>query len=471
MTVAGRIARKEMTELARDGRLRWTSAIVLALLALAVLAGWRQYREQRALRDAAQQATRRDWLAQTPKNPHAAAHYGIFAFKPQQPLSLADRGVDAYTGVATFLEAHKENDAKYRPAQDATALARFGEWTAAAVLQLLIPLLIVLTGFSAFTGERESGLLRQLVAAGASPRDLLLGKATGLVAALALVLLPAAVLGGAALAVAGGAGDVAARALLLVLAYAAYFAVFVAAALAVSARASSSRVALLILLGFWAINALVALRALADVSRRAVPTPSALAFNRSLEDELSAGAEGADAALERRLVRQFGVSSADSLPFNMRGFALQLREAHGYVAFDARYGHLHDAFARQNRLQALGGVLAPLASVRFLSMSLAGTDYEQHWDFGQAAERYRRSLVKRMNLALMYAPPTPGGDVRGDTALWASLPAFVYEPPPVLAVLEQQQASLWVLLLWVVAASLLARWSVTTIRIDAAAGT
>ena len=94
-------------------------------------------------------------------------------------------------GVAVWLEAHKQNDFRYRPAQDATAVARFGELSAAAVLQLLVPLLIILLGFSAFAGERDLGTLRQLLSLGVRPRDLAAGKALGVASALGLLLVPA----------------------------------------------------------------------------------------------------------------------------------------------------------------------------------------------------------------------------------------------------------------------------------------
>ena len=71
------------------------------------------------------------WLGQTKKNPHSAAHYGVYAFKPKSPLAIVDTGIDPYMGVAVWLEAHKQNEFKYRPAQDRTAVGRFGEMTAA----------------------------------------------------------------------------------------------------------------------------------------------------------------------------------------------------------------------------------------------------------------------------------------------------------------------------------------------------
>ena len=59
---------------------------------------------------------------QPKKNPHSAAHYGVYAFKPKSPLALVDTGIDPYMGVAVWLEAHKQNEFKYRPAQDRTAV-------------------------------------------------------------------------------------------------------------------------------------------------------------------------------------------------------------------------------------------------------------------------------------------------------------------------------------------------------------
>ena len=183
-----RIARKEWLDLARDGRFRTTAAIVMVLLVAALAAGWRHHSEVRRQHDSAARATRTQWLNQGSKNPHSAAHYGVYAFKPRTQLSMVDSGVDPYLGVAAWLEAHKQNEFKYRPAQDRTALQRFGEMTAAEVLQLLVPLLIVLLTFGAFAAERESGTLRQLASLGVPLQRLAAGKALGIGAALAAVL-------------------------------------------------------------------------------------------------------------------------------------------------------------------------------------------------------------------------------------------------------------------------------------------
>jgi ABC-2 type transport system permease protein len=162
------IARREMMDLVRDGRFRWSAAITLGLLIGAFALGWQRYVDVSAQHRAARAATREQWLNQGSKNPHSAAHYGVYAFKPKMPLSLVDPGVDPYVGVATWLEAHKQNEFKFKPAQDSTALERLGGLTGATVLQLLIPLMIILLTFSAFSAEREQGTLRQVLSLAAS---------------------------------------------------------------------------------------------------------------------------------------------------------------------------------------------------------------------------------------------------------------------------------------------------------------
>jgi ABC-2 type transport system permease protein len=74
----------------------------------------------------AQESARKQWLGQGDKNPHSAAHYGSFAFRPKSTFSFLDFGTDTYTGTSVQLEAHKQNDILFSQAQDATVLLRFG---------------------------------------------------------------------------------------------------------------------------------------------------------------------------------------------------------------------------------------------------------------------------------------------------------------------------------------------------------
>ena len=98
----------------------------------ALAMGWMHYREVSSQHEVARRDTREQWLHQGSKNPHSAAHYGVYAFKPRIPLSLVDPGVDPYVGVAAWLEAHKQNEFKFKPAQDAM-LNLFGKKTTAVM--------------------------------------------------------------------------------------------------------------------------------------------------------------------------------------------------------------------------------------------------------------------------------------------------------------------------------------------------
>jgi hypothetical protein len=108
------IARKELTETLRDGRFRWSAGIVLVLLLASLFTSWRYVSTEINERELAKQGERKRWLNQDEKNPHSAAHYGNYAFKPKHLLSTLDDGTDAYTGVAVLLEAHHQNQFEYR---------------------------------------------------------------------------------------------------------------------------------------------------------------------------------------------------------------------------------------------------------------------------------------------------------------------------------------------------------------------
>jgi len=449
-----RIARKELTEMLRDGRFRALAGVVLAVSLVSLAAGWRHYDDLSRQHRTAQSATREQWLRQPNKNPHSAAHYGVYAFKPKSQLAIVDTGIDPYMGVAVWLEAHKQNEFKYRPAQDRTAVQRFGEMTAAETLQILVPLFIVLMTFSAFAGEREQGTLRQLLSLGVSRRTLALGKALGSAAALGLILVPATIAGVAALLLTSRDGLLASeptRAVWLAIVYLAYFAIVVAIALAVSARARSARLALVILLTFWFANGLVASRAIADLAAVLYPTPSAVAFQKALERELNDPAD-VRRRLDRRkaeLFQRYGVSTVDALPIAFSGISLQEGEEHGNEVFDRHYSRLFAQYERQNVVYRLGALAAPMLAVRSLSMGLSGTDFAQHRDFIDAAETYRRDIQRVMNEDIT-ANQKKGEVYLAGAALWQKVPDFEYSAPPTWWVLVNQRWSLAILGLWLV---------------------
>lgn len=470
-----KIARKEFTEMLRDGRFRVAAAIIFTLLLVSLLMGWTHFRSVNAQHETAQRTTREQWLNQGNKGPHSAAHYGVYAFKPKMPLSLVDQGVDNYTGVAVWLEAHKQNDLAYRPAQDSTAVARFGELTAATVLQILLPLLIVLLTFASFAGEREQGTLRQVVSLGVKKRDLAFGKALGTAAALLMLLIPATIIGVAALAFASENGAwlaSASRMVLIGISYLLYFAIFIAVSLTVSSLVRSSRVALVALLAFWIVNSLIAPRAAADAAKRVYPTPSAFEFTAAMESDVGKGINGHNQSnpqrqeLQRQMLAKYNVNRVEDLPFNFDGIALQAAEDYGYTVFDEHYGEMWGGFERQNKLQQVASIIAPVLAIRSLSMGLAGSDFTQHRDFANAAENHRRSMIRLMNDDLTRNSRSGDTTYVAGRNLWETLPRFEYQAPGVGHVLANQMWSIVGLLGWVIVSVGAMLFATTRLKVD-----
>jgi ABC-2 type transport system permease protein len=345
---------------------------------------------------------------------------------------------------------------------------RFGELTAATVLQLLLPLLIILLSFAAFAGEREQGTLRQLLSLGVPVKALAWGKALGIAGALCVLIVPAALLGVVALALTSENGMLeasAARLGWMLASYLLYFGIFIGFSLAVSARARSAQFALLALLAGWIINGLIAPRALADLARVAFPTPSAFAFQQAIDRDMKGDGHDLNEALKRRVLAEYKVSRVEELPVNFAGLSLQESEVHGNAIFDRHFSVLWNTYEQQDRLKQTAGIMAPMLAISSLSRGLAGTDFAQHRDFAQAAEQYRRLFIKQMNDDMTYHAGKQDFTYLAHPAVWASVPDFKYEAPATSWVLRQQRISLALLALWFMAAVFIALLATRRMRI------
>lgn len=447
------IARRELLDAWRDGRLRWAGGVSVLLLLVSLVLGAAHDRRQRDERATAARLERETWLEQGEKNAHSAGHQGVHVFKPVAPLAAFERGIEPFVGSTVFLEAHRQNHAAFLPAQDASAMRRFGELTAANGLQLLAPLLVVLLAFGSLAGERERGTLRQALSLGVRARTLVLGKALGLGAALALALAPVALVGAWMLlrtpeAESSGTG---ARLATLGLAYGVYLAGALGLCLFVSAFSASARSALATLLACWAANAVVAPRLAADLVRHLQPLPELSAFQAEVQRDLAQGIDGHDprnerlAAFAEKTMQEHGVKRLEDLPFNFQGLAMLESERLANEVYDHHFGALWDRIEAQDRSVTLAGLAAPLLALRSASMALAGTDFTHHRDFAQAAEEHRRKLVQVLNEETMRAKDAhaPAG-----RELWERLPEFTHALRSFPAALRSAAAGLAVLGLW-----------------------
>ena len=427
----GRVVAHELRTASRDGRVRGLLVLLLAVLAIAVLVGVVRSRTLRSEHAAATAIERDNWLAQGEKNPHSAAHYGQFAFKPPSALALFDRGVDSYLGVAVWLEAHRRNSLVHRPADDAPVVQRFGELSAANVLQVLGPLLALLLTFAAVAGERQRGTLRQLLAQGASPATLVLGKLLAALLLLAPMLL-AALFVPAVLA--ARADDGLAPVGLLVLAYGLYLGSFAALGVAISTRARDPGGALVSALGVWIAMVIVVPRLAADFTAWSSPTPSEHDFSAQVAREIKEGINGHDPrdkrteALKAAVLAEYGVKTIEELPINFAGVALQAGEEYSDQVHDRHHAQLHAIYREQADEALRFAVLSPRVALQPLSAALCGTDLAAHLEFAADAEAHRRALVRLLNDDVTRHPGAAPFDYLAGPELWRRVAELRWEP-------------------------------------------
>ena len=120
------VARKELREIVRDGRLV-SLFVIMSLLTVAALAfGAQQAFRASEAREHAKGRASSQWESQGAKNPHVAAHYGTHIFAPTTAATAVDPGLSAYLGRSIRIEAHRRNLANHAAAQEGAVLQRNG---------------------------------------------------------------------------------------------------------------------------------------------------------------------------------------------------------------------------------------------------------------------------------------------------------------------------------------------------------
>ncbi len=448
---------KETKELFREGRVRISLIIVLFLLGVAVFISARQYQNVNEQYKTAKANDRTVWENQGAKNPHSAAHYGKYAFKPKYPLSLLDQGVDKYTGTAIFLEAHARNEAQFSAAADQTGLARFGDLTPDFILLFIVPLLIILLGYNSFTKEREMGTLTMLKSQGIVQWRWLLGKWISLFAPILGITTVLFLIAGIVLSALPDYGVFNWVALLsMFLVYLVFYAIFTNMVLLISAKTKKSGIALVLALSVWIITCLIAPKIATNIAQRRHPYPTAQEFAEAVQKDKDKGLDGhkpwsdESKKLEEKVLAEYGVDSLHQLPFNYDGYIMQKGEEHQAEIYFKHYEQLKEQYRKQTGIYRTLAVASPFLPTRFLSMSLANTDYGTHWHFNDAAEKYRIATQKFLNDHFAENSEYGDWDWKADADYWEKLPPFEYEPPSLSQTLLQNTSNITLLGGWFV---------------------
>ncbi len=468
------IVTHELRTLSRNRSLLGLLLLVGALALFCILIGIARYGQVHGQRRQASQTMRQQFLGQGEVNPHGAAHYGHFVFKPYSFLNVLDPGVEKYVGVTLRLEAHQQNDALFAPSQQYSSLIRFGELSFVLLLQVVFPLLIILMAHRAVVEERMNGTLKLLLAQGVTLKQLIWGKITAYTVLFVVILL---ICGGVFFAMVRTTGAETAvpamyvRIGLLLVLYAWYYFVLTALTVYLSARAYSARAVLVTMLSAWFIGTIVLPKATMNVGEQLVELPSRVEFDRRIAEENRHGTNGHDPKDERvkrlqdSLLTKYGADSVQKLPVNADGIIMQADEEYHNQVYDKYFSALRQRIRQQNQVSSYGSLVNPFLAVQQLSATLAQTDVYHHFQFMQQAELYRRGLVKKLNDEFAY-----GGSASGDydwkvkAGYWQGIDDFHYEPPSLAWGLSRRKPALLALLFWLLVVTGLIEWTASNIN-------
>lgn len=450
------IVDKDLALFRRESMVRGLLIVGLVLIFGSLVTGIQRATVFDKEKSAAAEADKAVWMNQGDRNPHSAAHFSRYAFRPASPLAIIDPGTSDFAGLAIWMEAHYRDPAIFRRAEDGGELSRYLQLTPAFLLLTLAPLLIFLMTFSSIAGEREDGTLKQLLATGVTAREFFRGKIDAALRICLLVFVaifvPVAVI---SLLVTPGpvTADAWIRVAAMLVAYSAYIAICVAIGIGVSAICRTRQGAFLSLAVAWTFLMVFVPRIAADVATGVHPQPDARETSSRLSAAAGALFNNPDvrSQVEQEVLAEYNVDSVDALPINYSAYVLQRSEEIADPQFDAVYSDLHERFSAQEQFTRWFSLLTPSIAIGNLSRGLAGTDRIHQRAFANDAEMHRREMVKLLNDDYMYNAGSAGAAYTANEELWAEFEDFDGQPPALSSVVGTYSGDIAWLILWLVA--------------------
>lgn len=431
-------------------------AVILWILILSALySGYSHYTEALQTRQSANELFQKE-LEEQRLNPHAAAHFGTYIFKPLTFASLFDSGLNNFTGTYYRVEAHKQHEVNFANVQDRDASLRFGELTIALVFQVLFPLMILFLCFSTISKEREDDTLKLLLAQDLKPAQLILGKIAGNYALIIMIVAPALLLIMLSHLAVDNVYSLFPRLLAFTLCYSIYFFVITSLMVCISAVSKDSRSSLLGCIGLWICYCLLIPRIAAGIADQSYQLPSRYEFNQNIQRGYFRGLNNDGTYVERAakfdtvLLQRLKLDSVKQIPPNLRrGLSLQNAEDYNTMVYRFYSDPIEANIRKQQALQDMFGFLDPTVSIRQLSMAFSGTDFLHHLHFHHQAQDYRNAFIKTMNLRMANHLPKKGeGAYKEGVEFFRTIKAFEYKLPSYSWVLASHSLALIALAFW-----------------------
>jgi ABC-2 type transport system permease protein len=248
--------------------------------------------------------------------------------------------------------------------------------------------------------------------------------------------------------------------------YLAYSFIYIVVSVGVSARASSSRNALLTLLTVWIFTCIIIPKATVNIASNLHPIPSSFAFNQAIKEDESKGIDGHDSedarakVLEKQILAKYKVDSVSQLPVNFDAIQMQEGEKYTSTVYNKHFSNLQNTYNAQNQVSEITSLVNPYLAIRQLSMALSGSDYVTHADFQQQAEKHRFELVALMNNYMRDHSKTGNWEFTVNKEVWSQLPEFQYQIPDFSSIISRNWLSFLSIALWVC----LGIWGISTLK-------
>ncbi len=440
-------------------RTRWLLGISLSfvvVLLLSVLLGNYQSQIQNQHYQKAQNHLRQQWESIKEMNPHGAAHYGTYVFKPANLLSSLDEGVNSITGNVLRVEGHVQNEIVHSEASQMQTISKFGKLKSSLLLQYLLPILLVFLAFSSISSEKQSGRLKLLLLQGANPRQIVFAKTLS-VWCYGVGLLALTILAYATFNFQNIDSEIIARTSLFFVTYALYYFIITGLTVFFSARWQNPTLALTSVLGIWIVWTIFLPNILMTSVEKWQPLPSRNEMQAAMKEDRSKGIDGHNPSEERekelreKVLKEYGVDSLSQLPINFDGLVMQADEDYGNAVWDKHFGNLRNVFLAQKQSYQLGGIANPFVSLQNASMALTGSDNLHHQEFLVQVENYRRVFIKMLNDKHAYGGSKTGDwGWKADNDFYKSVPDFQYKATTLASVFSNYNLDFLLLALWTV---------------------
>ena len=425
------------------------------LLFLVTFFGIIQNNRQIASKNDAHDHIRAQWDEMSPSNPHSAAHFGTYAFKPNSILNSLDEGVNTVTGVVLRLEGHKQNNTAFSEASQSLTISQFGKFKVSLLFQFIIPLFLIFISFNIYTSEISNGRLKLLLIQGNSLKKIVFAKIFSLLS-LATILLLLVILFQLFYNFSNLELDQFVRLNVFFWSYFMYYFIIITFTVLLSMIFKNSTSSLSLTIITWLLWTIFLPKIIGNFTESIIPLSTRIELTENMKEDRSKGIDGHNPFdlrkkdLEKKILAEYQVDSLSQLPINFAGILMQADEEYGNKVWDKHYGDLHKKLEHQKRNYQLSGMINPFASLQSLSMASAGTDLFHHLDFLNEAETYRRYFIKTLNDEYAFGGSRTGE--RGWKAtndFFRSIKDFSYKEANFLSLLHKYLIDILCLFFWV----------------------